>query len=344
MTPGYGKTAEIAHARQEKGSPVVRVDVEKAMAGDPAHNLTLLPGDVAAVRKSGLFQEIPRSVKVTGEVMFPGSYVLEGDDRLSDILKRAGGATESAYLEGASMSRRPEHLLDDAQRDSIETVWAVQKLLSDLEYARLAAKAQYKAGVLPEPEDADPLTDIASSAGSVLGQGAAPILESAGTDSWTPTVSLVTRAREIEQMFPLGRIVIDLPSALARPGGESDLLLEPNDVIHVPKLRNIIAVIGAVPANIAAVYVKGMSVDDYIEVAGGASADANMERVFVAHVNGSFTRSDQLKSLSPGDTIIVPTRVLSEKVSSGFADAANLLRFAITTAAAAAVIVIALRR
>ena len=342
LTPGYGKTVEIAHARQEKGSPVVRVDLEAAMAGDPAHNLVLEPGDVAAVRKSGTFQEVPRSVKVTGEVAFPGSYVLEGDDRLSDIVKRAGGATEAAYLEGASMSRRPEHLLDEAQRESIEAVWDVQKLLSDQEYLRQAAKAQYEAGM--KPQGVESLTDLASGAAGVLGQGAAPIIQNAGASDWTPSVSLVTPARQIEQMFPLGRIVINLQDALNRPGEESDLLLEPNDVIHVPKLRNIIAVTGAVPANIATVYVKGLSVDDYIDVAGGAVADADMERVYVAHVNGSFTRSDQLKSLSPGDTIIVPTRVVSEKVSSGFADAANLLRFAITTAAAAAVIIIALRR
>ncbi len=341
LTPGYGKTVEIAHARQEKGSPVVRVDLEAAMAGDPAHNLVLEPGDVAAVRKSGTFQEVPRSVKVTGEVAFPGSYVLEGDDRLSDIIKRAGGATESAYLEGASMSRRPEHLLDEAQRESIETVWEVQRLLSQQEYLRQAAKAQYEAGI--QPQGIDSLTEIAAASAGVLGEGAAPILEDAGASDWAPSVSLVTPARQIEQLFPLGRIVINLPEALNRPGGELDLLLEPNDVIHVPKLRNIIAVTGAVPANIATVYVKGLSVNDYIEVAGGAAADADMERVYVAHVNGSFTRSDQLKNLSPGDTIIVPTRVVSEKVSSGFADAANLLRFAITTAAAAAVIIIALR-
>lgn len=342
LTPGYGKTVEIAHARQEKGSPIVRVDLEAAMAGDPAHNLVLKPGDVAAVRKSGTFQEVPRSVKITGEVAFPGSYVLEGDDRLSDIIKRAGGPTESAYLEGASMSRRPEHLLDEAQRDSIETVWEVQKLLSEQEYLRQAAKAQYEAGIQPQGID-DSLTDIASTSAGVLGGGAAPILEGAGASDWTPSVSLVTPAREIEQMFPIGRIVINLPEALGSPGGERDLLLEPNDVIHVPKLRNVIAVTGAVPANIATVYVKGLSVNDYIEVAGGAAADADMESVYVAHVNGSFTRSDQLKSLSPGDTIIVPTRVVSEKVSSGFAAAANLLRFAITTAAAAAVIIVALR-
>ena len=342
LTPGYGKTAEAARARQEKGSPVLRIDLEAAMAGDPTQNIALQPGDVIAVRKSGAFQDAPRSVRVSGEVAFPGSYVLEGDDRLSDILRRAGGATDAAYLPGASMIRNPELLLDDAQRRSIETVWEALQRLSELEYSRLQARALSEAAGGAALEE-DGLESIAGAATGAIGRAADPILDAAETAQPAPKISLVTPARAIEQRFPDGQIAIDLPKALAQPGGESDLLLEPNDAVHIPKRRNIIAVTGAVAANIATVYVEGLTVEQYLDAAGGPTADADLERIYVSHVNGSFTRVERLERLAPGDAIIVPTRVVSEKISSGFADAANLLRFAITTAAAAAVIVLAFR-
>ena len=45
--------------------------------------------------------EQPRRVVITGEVRFPGTYTMANkQDRLSDVLQRAGGLTKSAYADG----------------------------------------------------------------------------------------------------------------------------------------------------------------------------------------------------------------------------------------------------
>lgn len=50
--------------------------------------------------------EKPRRVIVTGEVRFPGTYTLTNkQDRLSDVLQRAGGLTQSAYADGVVFYR-----------------------------------------------------------------------------------------------------------------------------------------------------------------------------------------------------------------------------------------------
>jgi hypothetical protein len=53
----------------------------------------------------------PRRVVVTGEVNSPGTYtLLTKNDRLSDLLKRAGGLTTAAYTDGIVFYRREGRL------------------------------------------------------------------------------------------------------------------------------------------------------------------------------------------------------------------------------------------
>jgi protein involved in polysaccharide export with SLBB domain len=50
--------------------------------------------------------ELPRSVAITGQVKFPGQYVLKTkSDRLLDLVNRAGGLTKDAYARGAELFR-----------------------------------------------------------------------------------------------------------------------------------------------------------------------------------------------------------------------------------------------
>jgi len=50
--------------------------------------------------------ELPRTVFVGGEVKFPGSYSLvKKTERLTDIVRRAGGLTSEAYADGVNFSR-----------------------------------------------------------------------------------------------------------------------------------------------------------------------------------------------------------------------------------------------
>ncbi len=71
----------------------------------------LQPFDIVSVRPSEGY-EVQRTVRVEGEVLYPGVYTLTSkDERISDIIKRAGGFTALAYAEGASL-KRSEVLMD----------------------------------------------------------------------------------------------------------------------------------------------------------------------------------------------------------------------------------------
>ena len=57
----------------------------------------------AALRRAGRFVE--HVVEIRGEVRFPGFYPLIKGERLSSVLRRAGGFTQNAYLRGGTFTR-----------------------------------------------------------------------------------------------------------------------------------------------------------------------------------------------------------------------------------------------
>lgn len=69
-------------------------------------NIALLPYDVITIRRLPGFLEL-RSVNVRGQVQYPGPYVLSTRlERISNLLKRAGGLTPEAFADGAYLRRQ----------------------------------------------------------------------------------------------------------------------------------------------------------------------------------------------------------------------------------------------
>lgn len=79
---------------------------------DGTPGFTLQPYDIVEVRRSPGYQT-QRRVEVQGEVAFDGGYTLANkNERVSDVIRRAGGVTKSAYLRGAHVLRQmtPEEI------------------------------------------------------------------------------------------------------------------------------------------------------------------------------------------------------------------------------------------
>ena len=89
--------------------------------GEPG--FVLHPFDEVFVRKSpGYYPQ--QNVVIEGEVNFQGSYTLtKQNERLSDLVKKAGGVTTVAYVEGARLERK----LNDAERMRYEESVKMQR-------------------------------------------------------------------------------------------------------------------------------------------------------------------------------------------------------------------------
>lgn len=72
---------------------------------DGQQGFVLQPYDQVFVRRSPGYQA-QQNVQVTGEVLFGGTYAMTNrEERLSDVIRKAGGATPNAYLRGAKLTR-----------------------------------------------------------------------------------------------------------------------------------------------------------------------------------------------------------------------------------------------
>lgn len=78
---------------------------EGLLIGEGSDSFVLMPFDEVYIRRSPAYYE-QRNVVVAGEVLFSGSYALsKKNERLSDLVTKAGGVTPAAYVRGARLIR-----------------------------------------------------------------------------------------------------------------------------------------------------------------------------------------------------------------------------------------------
>lgn len=93
------------------------IDEEFEFSGNDGE-FELEPYDMVFVRTKPNYQE-QLTVRIEGEVQYPGEYVLERRDaKLTDLVRQAGGLSDFAYPEGASMDRILEITAEQVQVSS----------------------------------------------------------------------------------------------------------------------------------------------------------------------------------------------------------------------------------
>lgn len=122
---------------------VYAFSLKEGLVVDGEAGFELAPFDVVEVRRSPGYQP-QRQVVLDGEVVFTGNYTLiRKNERLSDLVKRAGGITDDAYVRGGRLIRRmneEERAVRDAARSAAQQnrgadSVSLEKLMADDYYA-----------------------------------------------------------------------------------------------------------------------------------------------------------------------------------------------------------------
>lgn len=123
------------------------INIENGMAAGKDQGFVLKPYDLIQVRKSPTYNP-QTTVSIGGEVLFPGSYVLESrNERISDVIRRAGGILTSAYVKGAylSRSRTEDEIL--AAQETVRLARSNQEGEDSISMARLEVSSRYTVGI-----------------------------------------------------------------------------------------------------------------------------------------------------------------------------------------------------
>lgn len=138
-------------------------DLENGLVVNGKKGFLLEPYDIVEVRRSPNYQTQKR-VTIDGEVQFGGGYTLTvKNERLSDLVNRAGGLTPQAYVRGAHLSRRMTEDEIAARNEAIRLAAANQNGTGggdSISMAKLMTATRYTVGIELDKALANPGTSV----------------------------------------------------------------------------------------------------------------------------------------------------------------------------------------
>jgi protein involved in polysaccharide export with SLBB domain len=256
------------------------VSLATALAGKEDQNLPLHDGDVLTVPQQAGWSDIGAVVTLRGEVRKPGVYGIRAGERLSSLLKRAGGLLPTAYPRAAVFERNDVRELQQKSREEL-----IQRLEQEATVVKTAA--------------------------STTGTEEAALQQAA--------MQQRQRVLEGLRKAPVtGRLVIHLRTdRKGFEGSPDDVELRAGDSLAIPKQPGSVLVIGQVYNSNALIYTPGRNAGWYLSRAGGATRLADKNDIFIVRADGSVASGKQgglwsggalSATMGPGDTIVVPER------------------------------------
>jgi protein involved in polysaccharide export with SLBB domain len=266
-------------------------------------NFVLQPMDVVTITKKVGFTN-PEVVSISGQVQNVGKYTLSTRvERVSDIVKRAGGLIGEAYGEGAYI-KRSRYNIDTLKSDESKT--SIEEAYNRKFKAQQEAEKQ-NLNALLNGSDKNGQTNMAD--------------VNVKKKNLKDTLDLLFKELN-EDTY---QIAIDINKIMEKPGSELDLVLRDKDEIMIPKTDNRVKISGGVlrPTNI--VYRDGLTIGECISAAGGISEYAKRGRAYVVYANGKSSRTKHFglfrlnPTIKPGSEIVLPeTNEKKEKTITTF--------------------------
>ena len=275
---------------------------------DPAHNLSLLSGDVVTILSQNDLR-LPqdrqsRLVRIEGEVIAPGVYQTKPGETLPELLKRVGGTTERAYLFGTEFNRES---VRQRQQENLDTL-----------VRRLEAQSQSQASAV--------IANVSNRGADAAAQ--AQIQQQ-------QQLQLKSQLDRLKSFKSNGRLALELdPQTQALPA----LTLEDGDRIYVPSVPGFVAAFGSVNNENMFLYKPSKTVGEVLKSAG-LMEDAEPAQAFVLRADGSIIARRDISGffggnfesirVLPGDTVVVPAQIDRESrynvVTRAFKDWTQIL-------------------
>jgi len=298
-----------------KLSQVIVVDLPKEFDNlENENNITLNPFDHITVRANPNFYE-QEFVYVDGQVNFPGLYSIKSkNERVSDLLERAGGINEFAYTNGATLLRKTEYFKKESKFDKrVTTLLALKENLT----TDRGSLSESDSGLLKRINSELENLNVLSVEEKKAFNKSANIAISQKNDSLQPY--LLPK----EELFNITEsIAINLSEIIKNKNSISDLLVQSGDTLFVPKKLETVRLRGQLLNTTTLRHQKNKSTKYYINNSGGFKSRADKSKTYVVYPNGQAraTKKFLFFNIYPkvvaGSEIIVPEK-LTKKSTIG---------------------------
>lgn len=290
--PGLTLATAISLAGGEKfGANLHQVEVSRQVANSGIVKTDLFVVD-ATVDKSFVLQPfdyvfvpqakdagVVKTVTLSGEVRYPGTYRIKAGERLSEIITRAGGFLPDAYFFGAKLTTKESK---EIQKKSLEN------LVRELEM-RAQSISQQQVQTSASKEEVESV----AAGKTILSQ-------------------LIQKMKAVE---PEGRVSIVLADLDSFRGSAYDFTLQDSATLHIPVRPSFVSTIGSVYSSSSYLFEANKTVGYYLAKSGGVAKNGDAEHMYLLRANGEVVSASQQQGffsgfesykLMPGDALVVP--------------------------------------
>ena len=330
--------AVLRRLKPNRTQEVITIDLEGILRGSVA-DIPLQNEDILFIPTLAEHQNL-RTLTITGEVIFPGTYEFADRMTIEDLILQAGGLTDRASTIKVDVSRR---LRDpNAAEATIEIAKTFCFSLSDqtdftlepydIVQVRRSPVFQDPIRVIVEGEIAfqgnytmeqknQRLSDVVKSAGGVV-PGAyvrgARLVRKMTADEKARMEAVIQMARQSadgKDSIALNKIAmsdtytvgIHLDEALANPGSTQDIELMDGDRLIIPRFNHTVRISGDVNAPNTVAFEDGENYKYYIKQAGGFGDRAKKSHTYIVYQNGTMAKANEGK-IEPGCEVVVPSK------------------------------------
>ena len=330
--------AVLRRLKPNRTQEVITIDLEGILRGSVA-DIPLQNEDILFIPTLAEHQNL-RTLTITGEVIFPGTYEFADRMTIEDLILQAGGLTDRASTIKVDVSRR---LRDpNAAEATMEIAKTFCFSLSDqtdftlepydIVQVRRSPVFQDPIRVIVEGEIAfqgnytmeqknQRLSDVVKSAGGVV-PGAyvrgARLVRKMTADEKARMEAVIQMARQSadgKDSIALNKIAmsdtytvgIHLDEALAHPGSTQDIELMDGDRLIIPRFNHTVRISGDVNAPNTVAFEDGENYKYYIKQAGGFGNRAKKSHTYIVYQNGTMAKANEGK-IEPGCEVVVPSK------------------------------------
>lgn len=336
--------ALIHREREDLTLEVISVDVKAILAGQ-APDVLLQRNDILYIPSIYDLNDVG-TITIEGEVASPGTFVFEDNMTIEDLIMQAGGLLESASTVRIDVSRRIKNPASTALPDSIANVFTrsfqdgyvisneLDFVLQPYDYVNVRRSPGYAAqgkvrvsgevifpGEYVLTHKNERLSDLVKRAGGLNNwayvRGARLIRHTLAEERnrtragmtvlTTGKDSVNVENLDLDESYSVG---IDLEAALSAPGSDADLVLRQDDLLLIPEYINTVKISGNVMYPNVVAYNSGMTVRDYVTMAGGYGYRSKKNKAYIVYMNGTIARARQMSKgvVEPGCEIVIPQK------------------------------------
>ena len=336
--------AVMRRMKANRTQEVISVDLEGIMNGSVA-DIPLENEDVLFIPTLAEHQNL-RTLTITGEVIFPGTYEYADNTTLEDFILQAGGLTDQASATKIDVSRRlrdpnatgagmevaktfsfslKDNYVIDGEKDFVLEPYDIVQVRRSPVFrspvmVTVNGEVAFQGNYTMETKN-QRLSDLVKAAGGVL-SGAyvrgARLIRKMTEDERARMQNVIKLARQTaseKDSLALEKLSLEttysvgihLDEALANPGSTQDIELVDGDVLTVPLFNHTVRISGDVNSPNTVAYEEGKDYKYYIEQAGDFGERARKRHAYIVYQNGTIAKAKKGK-IEPGCEVVVPTK------------------------------------